>query len=86
MEQHLKDLLSALNSRAVRYVVVGSYALAVHAQPRATGDLDVLVDTDPVSHFIIPPEDNRSTWPPRHTRLNAPSVIPQSCYRLRDFI
>jgi hypothetical protein len=28
-------------------VVVGSYALAVHAQPRATGDLDVLVDTAP---------------------------------------
>jgi hypothetical protein len=27
--------------------VVGSYALAVHAQPRATGDLDVLVDTAP---------------------------------------
>lgn len=49
MERHLKDLLSALNARAVRYVVVGSYALAVHAQPRATGDLDVLVDTDPAN-------------------------------------
>src|SRR5487761_1867835 len=49
MERHLKDLLSALNAHAVRYVVVGSYALAVHAQPRATGDLDVLVDTDPAN-------------------------------------
>ncbi len=47
MDRHLKDLLSALNARAVRYVVVGSYALAVHAQPRATGDLDVLIDTAP---------------------------------------
>src|SRR5260370_21167609 len=47
MERHLKDLLSALNAREVKYVVVGSYALAVHAQPRATGDLDVLVDTAP---------------------------------------
>lgn len=47
MDRHLKDLLSALNARKVRYVVVGSYALAVHAQPRATGDLDVLVDTAP---------------------------------------
>jgi hypothetical protein len=47
MERHLKDLLSALNAHEVRYVVVGSYALAVHAQPRATGDLDVLVDTAP---------------------------------------
>jgi predicted nucleotidyltransferase len=47
MDRHLKNLLSALNARAVRYVVVGSYALAIHAQPRATGDLDVLVDTSP---------------------------------------
>ena len=47
MDRHLKDLLSALNAREVKYVVVGSYALAVHAQPRATGDLDVLVDTAP---------------------------------------
>jgi len=45
MDRHLKDLLSALNAHEVRFVVVGSYALAVHAQPRATGDLDVLVDT-----------------------------------------
>ncbi len=29
MERHLKDLLSALNAREVKYVVVGSYALAV---------------------------------------------------------
>jgi hypothetical protein len=32
-------------------VVVGSYALAVHAQPRATGDLDVLLDTAPEQEF-----------------------------------
>jgi hypothetical protein len=38
-----------LNAHAVRYVVVGSYALAVHAQPRATGDLDVLIDTAPLN-------------------------------------
>jgi hypothetical protein len=51
MERHLKDLLSALNAHEVRYVVVGSYALAVHAQTRATGDLDVLVDTAPEQEF-----------------------------------
>jgi hypothetical protein len=53
MERHLKDLLSALNAHGVRYVVVGSYALAVHAQPRATGDLDVLVDTDPANAHAV---------------------------------
>src|SRR6185437_15789514 len=47
MDRDLKDLLSALNGHGVRYVVVGSYALAVHAQPRATGDLDVLIDRSP---------------------------------------
>jgi|SRR5665213_983440 len=46
MDRDLKDLLSALNGHSVRYVV-GSYDLAVHAQPRATGDLDVLIDRSP---------------------------------------
>jgi hypothetical protein len=36
-----------LGGQSPRYAVVGSYALAVHAQSRATGDLDVLVDTAP---------------------------------------
>ena len=49
MDPDLRDLLSALNAHAVRYVIVGSYALAVHAQPRATGDLDVFIATDPLN-------------------------------------
>ena len=49
MDPDLKDLLSAFNTHAVRYVIVGSYALAVHAQPRATGDLDLFIATDPAN-------------------------------------
>jgi hypothetical protein len=37
------DLLQAFNAAGVDYLVVGAYAVALHARPRATGDLDVLV-------------------------------------------
>ena len=35
------DLLSILNAHRVRYLVVGAYAVAIHAQPRATKDLEI---------------------------------------------
>jgi hypothetical protein len=36
--------LSELNAAEVRYLIVGGYALAVHARPRATQDLDILFE------------------------------------------
>jgi hypothetical protein len=39
-----EEFIAALNARGVRYLVVGGYALAFHAKPRATKDLDVYVD------------------------------------------
>jgi hypothetical protein len=47
--QDFKELLSAFNEHRVKYLIVGGYAVAVHAQPRATKDLDI---------FIEPNEDN----------------------------
>ena len=44
MDSNLRELLSALNEHDVRYVVVGGYAVGVHAQPRVTKDLDVFID------------------------------------------
>jgi hypothetical protein len=38
-----KELLSALNAHGVKYLVVGAYAVSIHAQPRATKDIDILV-------------------------------------------
>jgi len=38
--------LSVLNAHRVKYLVVGAYAVSVHAQPRATKDLDILVKAD----------------------------------------
>jgi len=36
-----RDFFRALNRNKVEYVIVGSYALAFHGQPRATGDIAV---------------------------------------------
>jgi hypothetical protein len=41
-----RELLSILNAYHVKYLVVGAYAVAIHAQPRATKDLDILVKAD----------------------------------------
>jgi hypothetical protein len=40
-----KDLIALLNKHKVRYLVVGGYAVGRHAQPRATKDLAILVET-----------------------------------------
>jgi Nucleotidyl transferase of unknown function (DUF2204) len=46
MDQDLKELLSALNAQNVKYLVVGGYAVGVHAEPRATKDLDIFIKAD----------------------------------------
>jgi len=46
MHSDFRDLLSALNDCNVKYLIVGAYAVAVHAQPRATKYLDILVKAD----------------------------------------
>jgi hypothetical protein len=45
MDENLRELLSAFNANHVKYVVVGGYAVFVHAQPRMTKDLDVFVES-----------------------------------------
>lgn len=42
----LKELLLAFNAHGVKYLVVGGYAYGVHAEPRATKDLDVFIRSD----------------------------------------
>jgi hypothetical protein len=38
------DLFAAFNAAGVEYLVVGGYAVAFHAQPRFTKDLDVWIN------------------------------------------
>jgi len=39
-----EEFIASLNAHRVRYLIVGGYAVGFHARPRATKDLDVLVD------------------------------------------
>lgn len=38
------EFIASLNAHEVRYLIVGGYAVAFHARPRVTKDVDVLVD------------------------------------------
>lgn len=44
MNQDFRDLLRAFSDAEVRFLIVGAYAVSAHAEPRATGDLDVWVE------------------------------------------
>ncbi|HEX4319822.1 MAG TPA: DUF6036 family nucleotidyltransferase [Acidobacteriaceae bacterium] len=41
------ELLSSFSAHNVKYLIVGGYAVALHAQPRATKDLDLFIEQDP---------------------------------------
>jgi hypothetical protein len=47
MFDDFKELLSVFHAHNVRYLIVGGYAVSLHAQPRATKDIDLLVNPDP---------------------------------------
>ena len=44
-----EEFIAALNAHGVRYLIVGAHAVAYHAQPRATKDLDILFDPAPAN-------------------------------------
>ena len=45
MNEDFRDVLAELLAARARFLVVGAHAVAVHGIPRATGDLDVWIDT-----------------------------------------
>ena len=47
MNPDFVSLLRALSDAKARFLIVGAYALAHHARPRATGGLDLWVDASP---------------------------------------
>jgi len=47
--QDYEEFIAALNDHGVRYLIVGAHALAFHARPRATKDLDILLDPIPAN-------------------------------------
>ena len=42
-----EEFIAALNAHGVRYLVIGAHAVALHARPRATKDLDILIEPTP---------------------------------------
>src|SRR5713226_9922469 len=49
LDANFCDLLSAFRACSVRYLIIGGWAVSVHAQPRATMDMDI---------FVSPERDN----------------------------
>ncbi len=39
-----EEFIELLNQNGVRYLIIGAHAVAFHARPRATKDLDLLID------------------------------------------
>jgi len=48
------DILAALAAQHCRFLVVGAHAMAVHGVPRATGHIDIWIESDP--------ENARRAW------------------------
>lgn len=54
MNEDFRDMLAALVAHQCRFLVVGAHAMAVHGVPRATGDIDIWIESDP--------ENARRAW------------------------
>ncbi len=44
LPEDFKDFLKLLNKRAVRYLLVGGYAVGFYGYPRATNDIDFWIE------------------------------------------
>jgi len=42
--QDYEEFIVALNDQGARYLIVGAHAVALHGRPRATKDLDILIE------------------------------------------
>ncbi len=47
LDSNFCDLLAAFRACGVRYLIIGVWAVSIHAQPRATKDLDIFVSPEP---------------------------------------
>jgi len=49
MYQDFLELLRVFESHKVRYIVIGGYAVGIHAEPRYTKDLDLLIEPSKIN-------------------------------------
>jgi len=64
-----EELFASLKDHDVRYLVVGGYAVAVHARPRFTDDLDLFIPT-------LPDDVNRLCRALASFGIDAPDIEP----------
>ena len=48
-----KEFLKLLNSRQVKYLLIGGYAVSYYGYPRATGDMDIWIAIEPTNAVKI---------------------------------
>jgi hypothetical protein len=53
MEADLVNVCRRLNELGARYVVIGGFAIILAGLPRTTGDLDLLIATDPENEALV---------------------------------
>ena len=53
MYQDPKDLLSAFHAHGFKYLIVGGYAVILHAQPRYTNNIDIFVKADTANAHAV---------------------------------
>ena len=68
-----RDLLEEFGRDEVEYVVIGGYAFAFHVEPRATKDLDLLLEGS---------QDNLARAAGALSRFGAPAVVVEAVRRL----
>lgn len=44
LDENFREFIELLNSKKVRYLLVGGFAVGLHGYPRYTGDLDIWVE------------------------------------------
>ena len=49
LPRDLVEMLGAFAKHGVRYLVIGGHAVSLHARPRSTKDLDLLLDATPAN-------------------------------------
>lgn len=47
LPKDFKEFLNLLNSKNLKYLLIGGYAVAYHGYPRSTNDMDIWIAVDP---------------------------------------
>ncbi len=53
LSKDLREFVALLNSRKIKYLLVGGYAVAYHGLPRFTEDIDFLIATSPENAALV---------------------------------